>query len=63
MIKWCVPELIYVHEANDLQLEQTLSAYSKIQKIAKSFHENIPLRPLSDFEYEGRNATQTLMSR
>ena len=32
-------------------------------KTCQNFHENIPLRPLSDFDFEGRNATQTLMGK
>ena len=46
-----------------IQLDQTIAAYGKLRKLAKDSHENIPLRPLSDFEYEGRDATQTLMSK
>ncbi|KAL8937649.1 MAG: hypothetical protein Q9216_004321, partial [Gyalolechia sp. 2 TL-2023] len=42
-------------------LELTKAAYSKVQSLAKSYHDNLPLRPLSDFELDGRNATQTLM--
>lgn len=40
-----------------------MSVYAKIRVLAKEFHMNVPLRLVEDFEYEGRNATQTLMCK
>ena len=34
------------------QLDKTKEASNEIKKLAKSFHENVPLRPLSDFEFD-----------
>ncbi|MCJ1349375.1 hypothetical protein MMC31_007615 [Peltigera leucophlebia] len=50
-----------VPEATKQILELTRAAYGRIQGLAKSYYENLPLRPLADFKFEGRNATQTLM--
>ncbi|KAL8902973.1 MAG: hypothetical protein Q9207_004246 [Kuettlingeria erythrocarpa] len=50
-----------VPEATKSILEATKAAYNRIQGVAKSYHENIPLPPLPAFELDGRNATQTLM--
>lgn len=61
---WRLPDSFVkpVPEATKQILEDTKVAYTKIRSLAKSFHENLPLRPLSDFEYDGKDAAQTLMT-
>ncbi|KAL8823961.1 MAG: hypothetical protein Q9191_005407 [Dirinaria sp. TL-2023a] len=43
-------------------LDDTRAAYAKIKSLAKSFHENVPLLPLSAFECDGKNAVEFLMT-
>ncbi|KAL9064147.1 MAG: hypothetical protein Q9161_009057 [Pseudevernia consocians] len=52
------PAPVELGKLNDIR-----DAYAKIKNLAKSFHEDVPLRPLSDFQYDGKNAVQTLMSQ
>ncbi|KAG6989772.1 amidase [Physcia stellaris] len=62
-VKWKFPDAFCkaIPEADKQMLEHTTGAYARIKKLVKKFQENVPLRPLTDFDYEGRNATETLM--
>lgn len=62
--KWRWPDTFVkpVPEATKQILDDTRVAYAKIKSLAKSFHDNVPLHLLSDFEYDGKDAAQTLMS-
>lgn len=44
-------------------LQWTKAAYSKIQSLADSYHDNRPFHPLSDYEIDGINANQALMNK
>ncbi|KAL8808982.1 MAG: hypothetical protein Q9200_003825, partial [Gallowayella weberi] len=51
-----------VPEATKMILELTKAAYSRIEGLAKNYHANIPLRPISDFTLDGSCVVNTLMA-
>ncbi|KAL8786600.1 MAG: hypothetical protein Q9195_008157 [Heterodermia aff. obscurata] len=61
---WRLPDAFVkpVPEATKQILDDTRNAYMKIKGLAKSYHDNVPLPPLSAFEYEGKSSAEALMT-
>jgi amidase len=57
-----LPVLRRANLMSNLQVKKTRAAYALIKTFAKSYHENVSLRPADDFDIDGQNSVSEALS-